>query len=169
MQIGTLAGATGLTTKTIRFYERRGLLPAPPRTRGGYRDYPAESVQRLRFIRDAQTAGLALTEIAGILTVRDGGQAPCTQVAVLLAAHLDRVEQRLADLQAARAVLRDLATRAAEIQPETCLEVDICTILRSPAHGDRGAGEATRSVAMENAEDPRELREARRAGISQDL
>jgi DNA-binding transcriptional MerR regulator len=132
MLIGTLAAASGLSTKTIRFYERRGLLPVPPRTCGGYRDYPPESVQRLRFIRDAKSAGLALVEIAGILTVRDSGQAPCGEVAGLVAAHLDQIEQRLADLQATHAVLRDLAARAAEIDPDTCAAADICTILRGP-------------------------------------
>jgi DNA-binding transcriptional MerR regulator len=132
MLIGTLAAAADVSTRTIRFYERRGLLPLPPRTGGGYRDYPVESVHRLRFIRDAQGAGLALAEIAGILDVRDSGQAPCGEVAGLVAAHLEQIEQRLADLQATHAVLRDLAARAAETDPGACTAADICTILRGP-------------------------------------
>ncbi|HZE65550.1 MAG TPA: heavy metal-responsive transcriptional regulator [Sporichthyaceae bacterium] len=132
MQIGILAEATGLTTKTIRFYETRGLLPPPPRTDAGYRDYPTEAIDRLHFIRDAQNAGLALAEIRGILAVRDSGHAPCGEVASLVTMHLDRIEKRLADLRAARAMLRALARRAAETNPATCAEEDICTILRRP-------------------------------------
>ncbi len=132
MQIGALAEAVGVTTKTIRFYEDRGLLPAPPRTVGGYRDYPAGSVQRLRFIRDAQGAGLGLSEILGILSVRDGGQAPCVEVAALIATHLDRIERRLADLRTTRAALQTLARRAAHIDPDECPESEICTILARP-------------------------------------
>jgi DNA-binding transcriptional MerR regulator len=139
MQIGTLADAAGVTTKTIRFYEQRGLLPPPPRTTGGYRDYPAEAVPRLRFIRDAQGAGLTLTDICGVLALRDSGQAPCEAVAALVADHLDQIEARLADLRATRTVLRDLARRAADVDPETCAEGDICTILaRHPGHDVSG-------------------------------
>ncbi|GGN89295.1 hypothetical protein GCM10011579_084000 [Streptomyces albiflavescens] len=58
MRTGELAAASGLTAKTIRFYEQAGLLPEPPRTSGGYRDYPPQATQRLAFIREAQAAGL---------------------------------------------------------------------------------------------------------------
>ncbi|MGW1553897.1 MerR family DNA-binding transcriptional regulator, partial [Streptomyces sp. NPDC002346] len=58
MRIGELATQAGLSTKTIRFYEEAGLLPAPPRTSGGYRDYPEQAATRLSFVRDAQAAGL---------------------------------------------------------------------------------------------------------------
>ncbi|MGQ0843057.1 MAG: heavy metal-responsive transcriptional regulator [Sporichthyaceae bacterium] len=128
MQIGTLAEAAGVTTKTIRFYEHRGLLHPPPRTRGGYRDYPAEAVPRLQFIRNAQSAGLGLAEIQGVLAVRDSGQAPCGEVAALIAEHLDQIEHRLADLRAARSALRDLARAAADLDPDTCAEADICIV-----------------------------------------
>ncbi|MET8327343.1 MerR family DNA-binding transcriptional regulator [Streptomyces sp. NPDC005181] len=57
MRIGDLAAANGLTVTTIRFYEQTGLLPAPPRTPGGYRDYPPQTGTRLAFVRDAQSAG----------------------------------------------------------------------------------------------------------------
>jgi DNA-binding transcriptional MerR regulator len=135
MRIGDLARACGLSTKTIRFYEGRGLLPAPPRTPGGFRDYPPEAAHRLRFSRDAQGAGLTLAEIAGVLALRDSGQAPCGQVAALIAERLTQIEQRLADLHATRTVLRQLAHRAADLDPGTCAEADICTILAGPPTG----------------------------------
>jgi DNA-binding transcriptional MerR regulator len=108
MRIGTLAHSAGVTTKTIRFYERSGLLPEPPRTPSGYRDYPAESAERLEFIRGAQSAGLSLEEIRLVLRVRDEGAARGGHAEELLAVQLRRVEQRIHDLTRTRDALRDL-------------------------------------------------------------
>jgi len=71
MRIGQLAAQTGFSVRTIRFYEQSGLLPAPPRTEGGYRVYDQDAVARLRFVRSAQTLGLSLAEIAEVLRIRD--------------------------------------------------------------------------------------------------
>ncbi|MFC9543046.1 heavy metal-responsive transcriptional regulator [Streptomyces sp. NPDC056956] len=132
MRIGELATESGLTTKTIRFYEQAGLLPAPPRTPGGYRDYPDHTVARLAFVRDAQAAGLSLAEIRSVLALRDSGQAPCEQVGVLIEEHLAEIDRRMAELRQARTVLRELARRAAVTDPDTCSAGDICTILARP-------------------------------------
>lgn len=113
MRIGTLATATGLTTKTIRYYEQSGLLPAPPRTAGGYRDYPSEAEARLTFIRDAQSAGLTLAEIRGVLALRDSGHGPCPHTAALIEAHLRHIEERITALTRTQAALRQLNARAA--------------------------------------------------------
>ncbi|GGS40521.1 MerR family transcriptional regulator [Streptomyces sp. JS01] len=129
MRIGDLATASGLTTKTIRFYEQTGLLPAPPRTPGGYRDYPEQTTARLAFIRDAQRAGLTLTEIRSVLALRDTGQSPCRHVTALIDQHLADIELRLAELAKTRDALHGLARRAATTDPATCTEADICTIL----------------------------------------
>ncbi len=109
MRIGSLAHAAGVTTKTVRFYEQAGLLPEPPRTPSGYRDYPPESADRLVFIRGAQAAGLSLAEIRDVLAVRDSGQEPHGQVADLIAGRLRQIETRLAELTHARNTLRALA------------------------------------------------------------
>ncbi|WP_331753323.1 heavy metal-responsive transcriptional regulator [Streptomyces sp. NBC_00637] len=106
MRIGDLAARSGLTTKTIRFYEDSSLLPAPPRTPCGYRDYPDHTVTRLAVIRDAQRAGLTLAEIRSILTLRDDGHAPCTHVTALITEHLDDIDRRMAELAATRQTLR---------------------------------------------------------------
>jgi MerR family transcriptional regulator, copper efflux regulator len=129
MQIGRLADACGVSAKTLRFYEQRGLLPPPPRTDGGFRDYPPEALPRLRFIRDAQAAGMRLADIRRILDVRDAGRAPCAEVAELISEKLHEIEDRLRELEAARASLRELAQRAEGVDPGACPEVDICTIL----------------------------------------
>ncbi|MFF5485298.1 heavy metal-responsive transcriptional regulator [Streptomyces virginiae] len=132
MRIGELATESGLTTKTIRFYEQAGLLPAPPRTPGGYRDFPPHALARLAFVRDAQAGGLTLAEIRSVLALRDSGQAPCAQVGVLIEEHLAEIERRLDELRQARTVLRELARRAAVTDPDTCSAGDICTILARP-------------------------------------
>ncbi|WP_031511404.1 heavy metal-responsive transcriptional regulator [Streptomyces megasporus] len=131
MRIGDLAARTGLTTKTIRFYEDSGLLPPPPRTPGGYRDYPDHTAARLAFIRDAQRAGLTLAEIRSILALRDDGHAPCTHVTRLIHEHLDDIDRRTAELAATRKALWALADRAATTDPAACGQDDICTILTS--------------------------------------
>lgn len=132
MRIGDLAARAGLTTKTIRFYEDSGLLPAPPRTSGGYRDYPGHTATRLAFIRDAQRAGLTLAEIRSILALRDDGHAPCTHVTGLINEHLADIDRRMAELAATREALRALADRAATTDPADCDADDICTILNRP-------------------------------------
>ncbi|MFG2908327.1 heavy metal-responsive transcriptional regulator [Kitasatospora sp. NPDC048286] len=129
MRIGVLAARTGLTTKTIRFYEDSGLLPAPPRTPGGYRDYPDTAVTRLAFVRDAQRAGLTLAEIRSVLVLRDEGHAPCSHLTGLIHEHLADIERRMADLAATRESLRGLADRAATTDPAACTADDICTIV----------------------------------------
>ncbi|MFJ2833100.1 heavy metal-responsive transcriptional regulator [Streptomyces sp. NPDC087263] len=133
MRIGELAAVNGLTPKTIRFYEQAGLLPAPPRTPGGYRDYPPQTGSRLAFVRDAQSAGLTLAEIRSILALRDSGEAPCAHVTGLIEQHLMDIERRMAELRKTRTALRGLAERAATTDPSACTDADICSIIGGPA------------------------------------
>jgi MerR family copper efflux transcriptional regulator len=146
MRIGELAATTGLTASTIRFYEQAGLLLPPPRTSGGYREYGPETSDRLRFVRDAQAAGLTLAEIRGVLAIRDTGNPPCRHVIPLIHARLDQIQQRITELTAARATLRGLARRAAATNPADCTESDICTILSRPAPAFRTAEQKVRQV-----------------------
>lgn len=140
MRIGDLATASGLSTKTIRYYEQAGLLPEPPRTPGGYRDYPAEAANRLAFIRDAQHAGLTLAEIRSVLVLRDSGETPCGHVTDLIHQHLEEINRRMAELRKTRTVLRDLAQRAAETDPRSCTDANsICRIFTRPEPTERVA------------------------------
>ncbi|MCX4672668.1 heavy metal-responsive transcriptional regulator [Streptomyces sp. NBC_01381] len=132
MRIGELATASGVTTKTVRFYEQAGLVPEPPRTSSGYRDYPGESLTRLAFIRDAQHAGLTLAEIRGILALRDSGQAPCDHVSELIDEHLEEIDRRISELRKTRTALRGLAERAADTDPASCTDTDICRLISRP-------------------------------------
>src|SRR5262245_14352833 len=132
MLIGDLATRAGLSAKAIRFYEQAGLLPQPPRTPGGYRDYPPGAADRLAFIKHAQADGFTLADIRGVLAIRDSGHAPCQHVSVLIGEHLAQVERRIAELTRARDVLKDLQRRAVATNPADCAESDICTILSAP-------------------------------------
>jgi len=128
MRIGELASRTGITTKTIRFWESTGLLADPTRTPSGYRDYGPQAIDRLEFIRHAQTAGLTLEEIRQVLAISDGGRPPCEHVADLIHRHLTDLDQRIRELTDTRRRLRRLAQRAADQDPATCDRY--CTILQ---------------------------------------
>src|SRR5207245_5497233 len=96
VRIGEVAGRAGVPAKTIRFWEEQRLLPPPDRTPAGYRDYGPGVLERLAFIRHAQTAGLTLEPIRQVLDIRDGGRPPCVHVTALIGRRLGEVESRLA-------------------------------------------------------------------------
>ncbi len=127
MRIGQLADATGVTASTLRFYERRGLLPSPQRTPAGYRSYPARAIDRVAFIRRAQACGLTLTHIAEILAVRDDGHAPCRHLAGLVDTRLEDIDRRIANLTRTRGELHQLRKRLDRLDPRDCTPDDICT------------------------------------------
>ena len=112
MRIGELADRSGVTTKTIRYWEDRGLIAAPERTGSGYRDYPADTEHALSFVRNAQAAGFTLAEISGILAIRAAGEPPCAHVTELINRHLKDIDERMRELRRLRTQLRDLAARA---------------------------------------------------------
>lgn len=105
-QIGELAARSGLTPDTLRYYERLGLLAATRRTNGGFRVYPADTLDRLRFIKQAQRVGLTLNEIAALVGYQDqGGLRRCRQVLELLRTKLSDVEAKLRELDEFRQTL----------------------------------------------------------------
>jgi MerR family copper efflux transcriptional regulator len=103
---GELARRAGVSTDTLRHYERKGVLPKPLRLSNGYRKYPANSVDRVRLIRRALAVGFTLDELAQFLKARDQGQAPCRGVRALAAEKLADLESRLTEMQALRDELR---------------------------------------------------------------
>lgn len=106
IQIGELSRRTGCNIETIRYYERIGLMPAPPR-RGRYRSYGEEDVGRLGFVRRARELGFTLDEVRALLGLAGGGQASCGEVRTLAASHLTDVRARIADLKRMERVLAD--------------------------------------------------------------
>jgi len=132
MMIGELADAAGLPTQTIRFYERRGLLPEPVRGANGYRIYDESTLTRLNFVRTAQAAGLTLAEIGSVIDLRDDGNVPCTHVASLIDSKLADVRARISDLTILETELKDLIERSHRLDPADCTDADICHILSAP-------------------------------------
>jgi DNA-binding transcriptional MerR regulator len=98
MRSGEMARLSGVSTDTLRHYERLGLLPKPPRTRGGYRDYSAQSLERVRLIRRALGVGFSLPELMTVLKMRDGGQSPCYRVQAIAESKLQQIKQQIKDL-----------------------------------------------------------------------
>jgi MerR family mercuric resistance operon transcriptional regulator len=96
--IGELSRRTGCNIETIRYYERIGLLPVPPR-RGRYRSYGADDVGRLGFVRRARELGFTLSEVRALLGLVAGGEDSCAEARDLAATHLKDVRARIADLR----------------------------------------------------------------------
>jgi DNA-binding transcriptional MerR regulator len=118
-----------MTTKTLRFYEDRGLLPVPDRAGNGYRDYSVDVVPRLDFIRRGRATGLTLAQISEILKVRDAGTAPCTHVRDLLNEQLAGIDQKIAELTAIRASVAEVRDTAETADPASCTAEDICSYI----------------------------------------
>jgi MerR family transcriptional regulator, Zn(II)-responsive regulator of zntA len=100
-----LAHLCGLSTDTLRHYERKGLLHTG-RSANGYREYPPQSPDRIRLVRNALSVGFTLDELARLLKIREKGGAPCMEVRALAAAKLNDIEEQLRGLSALRSELR---------------------------------------------------------------
>jgi DNA-binding transcriptional MerR regulator len=140
---GQLAKLTGVSSDTLRHYERIGVLPPPARAANGYREYPAEALERVLLVRRALFIGFTLDELAQFLRMRDRGEAPCRQVRALAAAKLDAIETQIRDLMALREELRGLLqewdARLAET-PEGVPTRLLANIARSAKAERPGAG-----------------------------
>ncbi len=109
LTIGRAARKAGVGVETIRFYERRGLIRQPAKPDGaGFRHYPEETVQRIRFIRQAQDIGFSLREIDELLSLRADPGADCADVREQATAKLQEVERKIARLGEIRAALEEL-------------------------------------------------------------
>lgn len=112
------AEAAGVSTDTLRHYERIGLLPRTSRTAAGYRRYPPETVERVHLIQRALAVGFSLKELTSVLVQRDRGEPPCRRVRALVGERLEALDNRLRDLHSLRhemrIVLREWDQRLAE-------------------------------------------------------
>jgi MerR family mercuric resistance operon transcriptional regulator len=111
MRRGELAARSGCNIETVRFYERQGLLPAPPRTAGGHRDYAPEHLKRLTFIRRSRELGFTLDQVRGLLGLVDGGEWTCAEVKAMTVEHSADVRRKIADLEKLAQVLDDMAAQ----------------------------------------------------------
>jgi Cu(I)-responsive transcriptional regulator len=133
MNIGELARAADTKAETIRYYERIGLLPAPPRTAGNYRDYSTAHVRRLTFVRRARDLGFSIEQIQALLSLADQKEQPCEAVDAIAREHLADVKRKLADLGALR---RELEVLIGQCRHGTVAQ---CRILEALAPGTESA------------------------------
>lgn len=128
--IGQVANGAGVSVQAVRYYERLGLLPTTHRTPAGYRIYGPESVDRLRFIRQAQALGFSLDEIKEILRLRYEGQSPCTCVSKLLRQKLERIEHDIRELVRFRHDLRKTLERSKKLPHLPHTASSICPLIQ---------------------------------------
>lgn len=122
MKIGALASRSGLSVKTLRYYEDLGLLPAIARSAGGYRLFDESSLRRLEFIRRLKTLGLTLEDIAGCLAVHDAGELPCGDIAKQLRHQVELIDGKIKELRELRKELQGLLARW---QPDPAKDGDV--------------------------------------------
>lgn len=109
LTIGALSKHTGVNIETIRFYERVGILPKPPRSAGGHRIYGQDLLMRLGFVRRGRELGFSLDELRGLLQLVDGGHYTCAEVRSITLDHLADVRRKIADLRRLERTLADVA------------------------------------------------------------
>lgn len=116
LRAGRAAAELGIGVQTLHYYEREGLIPPPPRSEAGYRLFPPDLMERLRFVRRAQALGLSLTEIRETLELAAIGESPCGRVQTALAERLAEVDRRLEQLTSFRNDVAELIAAAPKLQ-----------------------------------------------------
>ncbi len=134
MRIGKLSAETGISTKTIRYYEEIGLLPVPAREPSGYRSYEAEDVQRLEFINKAKLLGLTLEEVGDVLQASDPEQMNCEHVLGLLEEKLAQIDAWLQEAHEMREVLDHTISAARERIGEDASGAYHCPVIERGLH-----------------------------------
>jgi MerR family copper efflux transcriptional regulator len=117
LTIGQLADRAGVNIQTVRYYERRGLLLQPARTRAGYRQYPPEAADRLRFIKRAQELGFSLQEIGELLALSVKHASACAAVEARARDKIGLVNRKISELQRMKRTLQHLAAACQAREP----------------------------------------------------
>ena len=125
--IGTVAQQAGVNIETLRYYERKGIVPKPPRTSSNYRLYSEETVRRVRFVKRAQELGFSLREIKELLALRATRGAKCQDVRRQALHKIEEIDEKMRALEAMKDVLRKLVKECAS----TRAPVSDCPILES--------------------------------------
>lgn len=126
LTIGHLAKEAGVNPETVRYYERQGLLPKPPRSASGYRQFPTDAARRLRFIRRAQELGLSLKEIRELLSLRVSRNTTSRHIRARAEAKIADVEAKIKSLESMKKTLRKLTSVC-----DGCVPLAECPILDS--------------------------------------
>lgn len=115
-----LANEAGVNVETIRYYERLGLIPQPPRTESGYRIFPAEAIKRIKFVKRSQDLGFTLAEIHKLLTLTESEDFTCGEVQQFASQKLKEIELKIRDLQNIKSILQELSSKCSEGQNRDC-------------------------------------------------
>jgi MerR family mercuric resistance operon transcriptional regulator len=126
LTIGHLAKVSGINLETVRYYERRGLLPKPPRSASGYRLFPADAARRLRFIQRAKELGFSLKEIRELLSLRASASKTSAEIRRRAEAKIADIESKIRTLESMKQTLRKLTKSC-----EGCTPIADCPILES--------------------------------------
>jgi Hg(II)-responsive transcriptional regulator len=108
LRTAQVAELAGVNVETLRFYERKGILPEPPRRASGYREYPPETVERVRFVKRAQELGFSLSEVQDLLGLRETAGAKSVRVRRVAEAKLEEIDLKIRDLEAMKQSLTEL-------------------------------------------------------------
>jgi DNA-binding transcriptional MerR regulator len=119
-----VAERAGVNAQTLRYYERRGLLPEPARSHAGYHSYPPAAVRTVRFVKRAQQLGFTLDDIEGLLHLADGGPDSCDATRSMASAKITDLDRRISELRAMRDALSRLVDTCDKPRPQR-----ECTIL----------------------------------------
>ncbi|WP_324740195.1 helix-turn-helix domain-containing protein [Tsuneonella sp. CC-YZS046] len=138
--IGELGKATGTKVETVRYYERIGLIPKPPRTDGNYRSYGRPELERLSFIRRARGLGFSLDQVRALLDLSDDRDRDCAMVDMVARQHLNEVERKIADLTALQ---RELAALLQSCSGGSVADCRIIEALGPAPISPAAAGQAT--------------------------
>lgn len=138
--IGKLARHSGVNIETIRYYERIGMLPAPPRSAGGHRLYDEDHLKRLSFVRRCRQLGFSLDEVRALLSLVDGGDYSCDDVRRMALHQLDAVRRRIKDLRIMERTLDEMAGRCDGGEVPDCPIVETLFADRPPLSGLRDVG-----------------------------
>lgn len=124
MRRGELAHRSGCNVETVRFYEKQGLLPPPPRTAGGHRQYAQHHLKRLTFIRRSRELGFTLDQIRDLLALVDGSEWTCAEVRAMTLEHVADIRRKVADLQKLAGILDEMAAQCSGGAVPQCPIVD---------------------------------------------
>lgn len=127
LPIGALSAATGVNIETIRYYEKIGLIPAPPRTEGRQRVYDVSHLRRLTFIRRGRELGFSLDQVRELLGLVRGRDLTCANIKAMTDAHVADIRRKVRDLKKLERVLAELAAKC------TSVDVPDCPILEALA------------------------------------
>lgn len=139
LRTGEVARRAGVNVETLRFYEREGILPEPPRRASGYREYPPDAVDLIRFVKRAQELGFSLREIQELLKLRDAPNRASGKVPRLVKAKLEEIDRKVRDLEAMREALGELLCDCESKRSKRTSCPIIASLSGDPHCTDRGA------------------------------